>query len=188
MEKYQKVDAKNFNFQSFYNEINDNQGNQYFYLLCADAKKFLQKIIKSVTPIAAAGGMVENKKGEYLFIFRNKKWDLPKGKIEKGEGKKEGAMREVEEECGIAISEMGKRICKTYHTYMLKGELVLKTTYWYKMSYAGNEKLKPQLEEGITKVRWFKRGQIDTIVKNTYPSIMDVLKKMDMLIDTVMPL
>ncbi|MGZ3822721.1 MAG: NUDIX domain-containing protein, partial [Mucilaginibacter sp.] len=90
----------------------------------SDTKEYLKRVIKSISLIEAAGGMVENKKGEYLFIYRNDKWDLPKGKIEKGEGKREGAIREVEEECGIMVSGIGKRICKTYHTYTFKGEVV----------------------------------------------------------------
>ena len=86
------------------------------------------------------------------------------------------------------ISGVGERICKTYHTYTMKGEVVLKRTYWYLMSYNGAEKLKPQREEGITKVRWFKKGHIEAIVDNTFPSIMDVLAKLDMFTDTPMPL
>ena len=33
--------------------------------------------------VQAAGGLVENKNKQFLFICRNNKWDLPKGKIEK---------------------------------------------------------------------------------------------------------
>ena len=138
--------------------------------------------------IEAAGGMVTNSKGAFLFIYRNGKWDLPKGKIEKGEKNREGAVREVEEECGITVSAIGQKICKTYHTYTVKGEVVLKRTHWYEMSYKGAEKLKPQKEEGITEVRWFRKGHIDAIVKNTFPSIMDVLAKMDLFKDKPAPL
>ncbi|MGZ3752904.1 MAG: NUDIX hydrolase [Mucilaginibacter sp.] len=188
VEKYQKIDAKTFDLKTFYNDFNGKPGSRYYFLLCSDTKEYLKRVIKSISLIEAAGGMVENKKGEYLFIYRNDKWDLPKGKIEKGEGKREGAIREVEEECGIMVSGIGKRICKTYHTYTFKGEVVLKRTYWYKMSYYGAEKLKPQKEEGITDVRWFRKGHIDAIVKNTFPSIMDVLAKMDLFKDKPAPL
>ena len=120
-----------------------------------------------------------------MFIYRNDKWDLPKGKLEKGEKKKEGAVREVEEECGIALKKCGKKIINTYHTYTLKGELVLKRTYWYSMNYKGNEKLKPQTEEGITDVRWFDKDDLQAIKDNTFPSIMDVLRKKKLLKETV---
>lgn len=157
-------------------------------MLCEDAKAYMKKIVKSLTLIEAGGGLVKNEKGEYLFIYRKERWDLPKGKIEKGESMSEGALREVEEECGIAVSKLGKKICKTYHTYTEKGEVVLKRTHWYKMGYKGDNKLKPQREEGITDVRWFKRGQIDTIVRNTFPSIIDVLAKKDLLTEKPAPL
>jgi 8-oxo-dGTP pyrophosphatase MutT (NUDIX family) len=188
VELYQKVDAQTFDLKSFYNEFNGKPGSKYFFLICNNAKEYLKNVIKSITLIEAAGGMVKNAKGDYLFIYRNDKWDLPKGKIEKGEGKREGAIREVEEECGITVSGIGERICKTYHTYTYKGEVVLKRTYWYEMSYNGAEKLKPQLEEGITDVRWFRKWHIDAIVKNTFPSIMDVLAKKKLFKDKPAPL
>ena len=49
------------------------------------------------------------------------------------------------------------------------------------MKYKGNDKLKPQTEEGITDVRWFKKGHIDAILNNTFPSILDVLIKKDLI-------
>ena len=188
VEKYQGVDAQTFNLKAFYNQFNGKPGNKFYYIHCNNAKTFLKKVIKSITLIEAAGGMVINPKGEYLFIYRNEKWDLPKGKIEKNEKKRAGAIREVEEECGIAVTHLDKKICKTYHTYTIKGEVVLKRTHWYQMSYTGSAKLKPQKEEGITQVRWFKAGHIEAIVKNTFPSIMDVLAKMNMLKEKPAPL
>jgi 8-oxo-dGTP pyrophosphatase MutT (NUDIX family) len=188
VERYQKIDAQSFDLKRFYNEYNGQPGPKFFFLLCNDAGEYLKKVMRSITLIDAAGGMVMSPKGEYLFIFRNGKWDLPKGKLEKGESKRQGAVREVEEECGIMVSSIGARICKTYHTYTYKGEVVLKRTYWYQMGYKGSGKLKPQKEEGITEVRWFKKGQIDTIVNNTFPSIMDVLAKMDLFTNRPAPL
>ncbi len=157
--------------------------NDLFYVLCPDAKAFLKQIKESVKVIKAAGGLVKNESKDLLFIYRNDKWDLPKGKIEKGETVKEAAVREVEEECNITISERGDRICKTYHVYIYKDEIVLKKTYWYKMKAKGQQKLKPQKEEGITDVRWFKPNDIDAILANTFPSILDVLHEMDLIID-----
>ena len=104
------------------------------------------------------------------------------------DGRREGAIREVEEECGIVVSSIGARICKTYHTYTNRGEIVRKRTYWYQMGYKGSGKLKPQKEEGITSVRWFRKGHIDAIIKNTFPSIMDVLAKMDLFTEKPVPL
>jgi len=159
-----------------------------FYVLCDDAKAFLKNVAKSVVLIKAAGGLVKNENGEYLFIFRQDKWDLPKGKVEKEEGVKEAAVREVEEECGIKVSNLDEKICKTYHVYISRGEVVLKKTYWFKMRCKGQNKLKPQKEEGITDARWFEKSEINTITHNTFSSIMDVLVKEKLTKDKPMPL
>ncbi len=123
----------------------------------------------------AAGGLVENDCGEYLAIKRLGKWDLPKGKIEKGEKPEECALREVEEECGIHNINIKNNLCNTYHTYQLKGRWILKKTYWYRMEYNGNEELIPQIEEDITDVIWTSDNHTYIIKSNTYKSILDVL-------------
>ncbi len=146
-------------------------------MVTPDPKAFLKSVKKSITVIEAAGGLVRNENDDYLFIFRNNKWDLPKGKIEKDEKVKQAAVREVEEECGIKVSSLGEKICKTYHVYINRGEVVLKKTHWFHMESRGQFKFKPQKEEGITEVRWFQRDHIEPIVGNTFPSIMDVLVK-----------
>jgi len=175
-EIYEHIDGDIFDLRLVYNWVL-NHHSKLFYVLCNDAKAFLKKISKSMTLIRAAGGLVINENNEFLFIYRNNKWDIPKGKIEEDEGIKEAAVREVEEECGITVSTLGKRICKTYHTYVYKGEVVLKKTYWFEMRCQGKPRLKPQKEEGITEVRWFKKGHIEPILHNTFPSITDVLVK-----------
>lgn len=181
------IEAQTFNLKTIYPKILK-YNIELFYVVCEDAKAFIKNIENSVTLIEAAGGLVENEDGKYLFIYRNDKWDLPKGKLEKGEKKTEGGVREVEEECGITVSKLGKKICKTYHVYTIKRQVVLKKTHWYAMKYKGNEKLKPQLEEGITEVRWFKKGSIEPIIHNTFPSIMDVLVKTRLVKEKTKPL
>ncbi|GAA4912893.1 NUDIX hydrolase [Mucilaginibacter defluvii] len=175
-ENHQLIDGQTFNLKTIYPKILKYNISQ-FYVICEDAKEFIRNVEKSITLIEAAGGLVKNEEGNYLFIYRNDKWDLPKGKLEKDESRKEGAVREVEEECGITVSKLGDKICKTYHVYTIKRQVVLKKTHWYAMKHKGNEKLKPQKEEGITDVRWFKKSQVDTILQNTFPSIVDVLVK-----------
>jgi 8-oxo-dGTP pyrophosphatase MutT (NUDIX family) len=128
--------------------------------------------------IEAAGGLVFNKDGDILMIFRNGKWDLPKGKLEIGESIEECAIREVEEECGIVGLDIIEKLLETYHTYNMDGEEVLKKTYWYKMKTDYSAKLIPQLEEGITKVSWVDKDQISKKLKNSYGNISDVLNEM----------
>jgi 8-oxo-dGTP pyrophosphatase MutT (NUDIX family) len=184
---YQKIDSQTFDLKIIYNWVLSHK-NDWFYVLCADAKAFLKQIKADNKVIVAAGGLVKNENKDFLFIYRNDKWDLPKGKIDKGETIKAAAVREVQEECNITVSKLGDKICKTYHVYFWKDELVLKKTHWYKMKAKGQQKLKPQKEEGITDVRWFRQNDIDAIVSNTFPSIMDVLAAMDLLIDMPAPL
>ena len=184
---HQLIDGQKFNLKTIYPKIlKYNIG--LFYVVCPDAKAFVKNIENSITLIEAAGGLVKNDEGNYLFIYRNDKWDLPKGKLEKDESRKEGAVREVEEECGITVHKLGKKICKTYHVYTIKQQVVLKKTHWYAMKHKGHEKLKPQKEEGITDVRWFDKQEISPIIQNTFPSIMDVLVKSKLVTDRAAPL
>ncbi|MGB0523730.1 MAG: NUDIX domain-containing protein [Flammeovirgaceae bacterium] len=123
--------------------------------------------------IEAAGGIVK-KEDKLLFIKRFGKWDLPKGKIEKGEKKKEAAVREVEEECGIRVSLINK-IGETWHTYPHKGNEVLKCTHWYAMDCLDDRNLSPQTEEGIEALQWFSLSEAKAIaLKDTYNSIRDI--------------
>ena len=126
--------------------------------------------------VEAAGGLVFNKDEDILMIFRNGKWDLPKGKLEEGENKKQCAIREVEEECGIHGLDIIDKLLETYHTYNLKGEKILKRIYWYKMNADFDGVLVPQIEEGITKVSWISKDKISEKLKNSYGNISDVLK------------
>jgi 8-oxo-dGTP pyrophosphatase MutT (NUDIX family) len=137
-----------------------------------------RKLASHFTEINAAGGIVENPDGEYLFIFRNGVWDLPKGKQEDGEEISVTAVREVEEECGVRNIELGNLLCITWHTYHRDGKFYLKHTYWYKMSDPVKEELKPQLEEDITSAVWVKKDDVMECLKNTYPSIKEVIGKL----------
>jgi 8-oxo-dGTP pyrophosphatase MutT (NUDIX family) len=125
--------------------------------------------------IEAAGGIVKRKK-KYLFIKRNGFWDIPKGKLEKKESIEEGAIREIEEECGIAGPIIVSRVGITYHTYRYENKPTIKKTYWFAMEYEGPKQLKGQIEEGITKVEWLKIDELDKVKKKTFPSILEVIQ------------
>ena len=109
------------------------------------------------------------------MIFRNGKWDLPKGKLEQQENLEECAIREVQEECGIHHLEIISKLNDTYHTYDLHGQNVLKQTFWYKMFSNTEEKLKPQIKEGITEVEWVKQDEIKARLKNSYANLVELL-------------
>lgn len=134
-------------------------------------KRFISKYVL----IEAAGGLVKNKDGKFLFIFRNGKWDLPKGKAEYDETPEMTALREVEEECGLKNLKIEKELTKTFHTYKEKGKLILKKTHWYLMTISEEQKLVPQTDEGITEVKWVAENRIEReVLVNTYASIKGI--------------
>lgn len=141
------------------------------FLYHPDKKEILSTLKSKIAVEKAAGGLVYNKKGEILFIYRNGKWDLPKGGIEKNEGKKEAAIREVEEETGIKKLCILEKLDKTYHIFKRNGKYKLKITHWYKMETSSDEVLVPQLEEGIEKAIWAKPSDVPTLLENSYENI-----------------
>jgi 8-oxo-dGTP pyrophosphatase MutT (NUDIX family) len=173
---YQQTDVQGFDFEKFYRALYNNPLS-LFYLVTPDVKLAFNRIKNSVRFIEAAGGFVMNEEGKFLFIKRNGKWDLPKGKLEPKEKKKDAAVREVEEECGLKIKKLGKKLIKTYHIYEIKGKIVLKVSHWYAMEAKGNQKLIPQTEEGITEVKWFAKRDFSIIRSNTYSNILDVISE-----------
>ena len=147
------------------------------FVVHEDVEAVFKKFSKHYKIIEAAGGLVKNKNNEVLFIFRRNKWDLPKGKIEKNETQEIGAIREVEEECGIHNLVITKLLEITYHTYNLNSKDILKRTFWYEMTYTGNENPIPQFEEDITEAKWLKKSDLPEVLKNTFLSIIEVMKK-----------
>lgn len=145
--------------------------------LISDNKDATEQLIKSQYKVLkAAGGVVKNNFGQILMMYRFKKWDLPKGKLDKGESSKVAAIREVEEECSVK-AKLGDKICTTYHTYTYKNEDILKQTKWYSMDLLNDSKMKPQIEEDIEKLEWMNKNQVKAALINSYSSIRYVLKK-----------
>lgn len=152
------------------------RGVKEIYIVCSDVHGAWKKFAEQFDFVQAAGGMVINSEGKMLFIYRHEKWDLPKGKVEEGEKIDDGALREVEEECSIGNLTIIKRLNDSWHTYIQKGEPMLKCTAWYEMKYNGSGTPKPQLEEGITEVRWLSENELKIVRSNTYPSVLDVIE------------
>jgi len=125
--------------------------------------------------VKAAGGVIWNENGEKLLIYRLNKWDLPKGKMEKGESPKESAIREVEEECDLKDLEIQEELRSTYHMYQMGTATILKVTHWFSMLAKGNLDVKPQTEEGITKVEWVSESELSKVRANTYRSLLELI-------------
>ncbi|MEO9964583.1 MAG: NUDIX domain-containing protein [Reichenbachiella sp.] len=135
-----------------------------------------QQYLKSKFNIVEAAGGVVEKDGKILLILRNDLWDIPKGKLEKKEKRREGAVREVEEETGVKVKSE-ELICSTWHTYIRNKKYVLKKTSWYRMVCLDDMNMKPQKEENIQKVVWMNENEVDVAVLHSYKTIGRVIKK-----------
>ncbi len=140
-----------------------------------DLAELKKALYKKFTLVRAAGGRVENEKKETLLIFRRGKWDLPKGKLDKGETLEACAVREVEEETGLKKVKLISPLTITYHTYHEGARFILKESHWYKMKANGDQPLVPQTEEDIHEIKWVKADDLPKYRKNTFPSVVDVL-------------
>lgn len=161
----ESVDIKKLIVKMFQNKI------QKAFLYHPDEKLIMKTLKAKIPVVKAGGGLVFNKYGDVLFIFRNGKWDLPKGGTEKKETMEETAMREVEEETGVSGLKIVKKLTKTYHVFKRNGRYKLKQTYWFEMKTNFEGTPEGQIEEGIEKVAWIKPSEIESILENSYENI-----------------
>ena len=154
--------------------------NSKVFLYHKDMDKLWKGFKKKFPIVEAAGGLVQRTDDKLLFIFRNNKWDLPKGGVEKKELIIDAAKREVTEETGVADIIVEKKISETYHIFKKGKRFRLKKTYWFKMSTTYMGKTKPQTEEGIEKTKWVSNKNIEDILNNAFENIriivLEVLK------------
>ncbi|TAH17532.1 MAG: NUDIX hydrolase [Cytophagales bacterium] len=176
--------------EGFYSKVSDAQAIIATYEAIKDAKELLirqyhfeaenyeQTVaeLKNYFKIIKAAGGIVLKKNKVLFIKRLGKWDLPKGKIDKGEAKEIAAAREVAEECGIS-AEITRKIGVTWHTYTIGEKNILKKTTWYQMTCLEDATMQPQAEENITEIVWVKLYKADTLLANSYGTIRNIYQK-----------
>ena len=142
-----------------------------------DVEGTYRSICAEFLEVNAGGGLVSNRRGDYLLISRNGMWDLPKGHQDPGEDIAVTALREVEEETGIMDLEMRSLICVTDHCYKRNDIWHLKHTWWYDMLHTDPSDLTPQKEEDITKAAWVAKSSLPPYLLNTYPSIIEVFRE-----------
>jgi 8-oxo-dGTP pyrophosphatase MutT (NUDIX family) len=149
----------------------------HVYIRSEEPAESYRKFAAHFKLIAAAGGVVRLNEDDspLLLIHRLGKWDLPKGKLEKGEDARDGALREVEEECGISNLKITETLPITRHMYVHHGKWVLKETHWFCMVTRDRGIPVPQTDEGITEVRWVGVKELGVCLDNSYASIRDLL-------------
>ncbi|MDF1696191.1 MAG: NUDIX domain-containing protein [Saprospiraceae bacterium] len=125
--------------------------------------------------VEAAGGVVLNERNQILFIYRRGHWDLPKGKIESRETRRDAARREVIEETGIKFVQLDKKLIVTLHTYRNKNnKRCIKLTHWYLM-FSKKQKLHPQTEEDIERTEWMTIEKFHSKDRKVYHNITNVI-------------
>jgi 8-oxo-dGTP pyrophosphatase MutT (NUDIX family) len=148
------------------------------YLYHQKEDKLWMHFLRHFPIVEAAGGLVRHQDGRFLFIFRNDKWDLPKGRIEKNEPIRIAAVREVEEETGVDGLEIVKPLIETFHVFNRNGKYKLKKTFWFEMKTASTVTLTPQLNEGIEQAVWVLEKEIPQKFENAYENIKQVYQRL----------
>lgn len=147
------------------------------YILTDDIEGTYRRICAEFVEVNAGGGLVSNRRGDFLLISRNGMWDLPKGHQDPGEDISVTALREVQEETGIDELMLRDLICITDHCYIRDGRWHLKHTWWFDMLYTDPTDLTPQTEEDISKAAWVAKSSLPPFLLNTYPSIIEVFRE-----------
>lgn len=144
------------------------------YIPSEDCEQVYKDLCSGFKEVNAGGGLVSNKRGDYLLISRNGLWDLPKGHQEPGEDIVVTALREVREETGLDDLSAEELICITDHCYFRDGLWHLKHTWWFAMTCCTPTELVPQKEEDISEAEWVSKSSLPSFLKKTYPSIIEV--------------
>lgn len=168
--QYTAIPLKLAKFKKLIEKINNGELT-YVNLYHKNPENLEQFLRKKLPVVEAAGGMVFNDKKEILFIRRNSKWDLPKGKVEKGETYEEAALRETIEETGVKDLVIKRFITKTYHVFKRNEKFKLKVTYWYEMYSNYDGPLIPEPSEGIKKVKWKNFEKTQKALQDSYENI-----------------
>ena len=167
------IDSKSSNYNKIINALKSKNNESIFYYN-SDTNKLIKHFEECFSIIEASGGMVVNESNEYLLIFRNNKWDLPKGHLKKNELNLEGALREVTEETGVKNLSPILILPSTYHFVKRNKLYKLKKTRWFLFHSSFRGELNPQLTEGIFKAEWKTKKEIKNCMTEMYPNIKEL--------------
>ena len=139
--------------------------------------ELLSYLKKNFLWVEAAGGVLHTSNYRWLLIYRNGRWDLPKGMIEPGEQIEEAALREVSEETGVSRHTIEFPLIDTFHIYNTYGRWTAKQTHWFVMHTDVETTTIPQTEEGITRVEWLTPKERNQALQSSY-SMMQYIDNM----------
>jgi ADP-ribose pyrophosphatase YjhB (NUDIX family) len=169
--------SRRSDYRKIVSEIERQPDHPGILIVHPDIDEVFFRISKIFQWMQAAGGVVFNPENDLLLIYRYKKWDLPKGKMEENENAEETAVREVKEECGVSDIELIREIEKTYHAFKVGRKRILKETIWYEMICQDPQAIMPQIEESIEELKWMKKNEVIEAMQNTYPNVKALVEK-----------
>ena len=119
--------------------------------------------------VKAAGALAIDRQDRILFIFKDGKWDLPKGLIDRGNSASKTALQETSEETGLAPGNLRvlTELIQTVHISKYAKVKSLKETNWYLIRYSGPDvAFTPQRDEGIEHCAWIPLWDLDRPLAN----------------------
>ena len=125
----------------------------------------------------SAGGVVVRARAgvPHVLLIRDpyQNWGLPKGHLEAGEDAPTAAVREVREETGLAIVELGPELGMIDWYFRRDDELVHKICSFFLMQSSDGD-ARPEVSEGITACEWLPFDQAVTRV--TYENAREMIR------------
>ncbi len=126
----------------------------------------------------SAGGVVYrwHDDGPRVLLIRDayQHWGFPKGHLEKGETAEAAALREVEEETGLAELFIGPRLQTIDWFFRSRGRLIHKFCHFFLIESPAGETV-PQADEGITACRWLPTAEAIELI--SYDNAREVLRR-----------
>ncbi|MEW6212716.1 MAG: NUDIX hydrolase [Acidobacteriota bacterium] len=112
----------------------------------------------------AAGGVVirSDERGKRVLLVHRPRyldWSFPKGGVKEGETTEEAALREVEEETGLACRILGKLEIARYHYRTGKGNLRPKAVHYFLMEALSGHIVTDGVE--VDEARWLSAGEAE---------------------------